>query len=85
MLRLRPAGYAQHERTSNPARPEPFGKLREIVSNGVERVLGGSLLLGDDYMFFFSLCLHSLFQLSSFKNAFASCKSLVSKPSVNQL
>jgi hypothetical protein len=35
-------------------------------------------------MFLFSLRLHSLFQLNSSNNAYASCKSFVSNPSVNQ-
>ena len=42
------------------------------------------LLLGDDDLLLFRLRLHSLFQLNSSSSAFASCKSLVSKPSVNQ-
>jgi len=58
--------------------------LEEIVSNGVEKASGSSLLLGDSCKFLSSLRLHSLFHLNSSNSAFASCKSLVSKPSVNQ-
>ena len=57
----------------------------EIVSNGVEKGVGSSLLLGNGYTFFFPFLLHSLSQFNSSSNAWASCKSFVSKPSVNQL
>ena len=43
------------------------------------------MLLSDESLFLFRLPLYSLFQLNSSSNALASCKSLVSKPSVNQL
>jgi hypothetical protein len=51
----------------------------------VKKESGSTLLSGEDDLFLFRLCLHSLFQLNSSNNAFASCKSLVSNPSVNQL
>jgi hypothetical protein len=55
----------------------------EVVSIGVEKEFGSFSLLGDDDLFLLQFGLHSLFQLNSSNNAFASCRSFVSNPSVN--
>ena len=59
--------------------------MKEVVSIGVEKESGNSLFSGDSYWFLFLFLPHVLCQANSSNSAFASCKSLVSNPSANQL
>jgi len=52
---------------------------------GVEKESGSTLFSGAGCWFLFLLLPHVLFQANSSNSALASCKSLVSNPSVNQL
>ena len=52
---------------------------------GVEKESGSTLFSGAGCWVLFLLLPHVLFQANSSNSAFASCKSLVSNPSVNQL
>jgi hypothetical protein len=56
----------------------------EIMTNSVEMESGSNLFSGDGCWSFFLLLPHSPFQPNSSNSALASCKSLVSNPSVNQ-